>query len=76
MADYDGDPSKQPLECKSVFKPFSDERPFNILSDSPNAAGYWTKCSNIYESGGDFDTERYSCDVCGKYYTLYYDDMK
>lgn len=68
------DKSKQPPECESIFKPFSEERPKNIW-DSPNAVGYWTKCPHIKMSHQGFDSESYDCDVCGERYTLYYEDM-
>lgn len=35
-----------------------------------------SKCMNMQEVGGDMETERYACGVCGAYYTLYYEDMK
>ncbi|WP_172352708.1 hypothetical protein [Mesorhizobium sp. NZP2298] len=74
MSDHEGDKSKQPPECVSVFIPHPPEmteRERIILGGS----GRWTKCANIKEVGGDFDTERYACAVCGKSYTLYYEDM-
>ncbi len=72
--DYEGDKSKQPPECESRFIPHPPEmteRERIIFGGS----GRWTQCPNIKETGGDFETERYSCDVCGKHYTLYYEDM-
>jgi hypothetical protein len=65
MADYDGDPTKQPSECKPVFTPSHHNPHF----------GTWSQCPNLYENGGGMESERYKCDVCGKYYTLYYEDM-
>lgn len=35
----------------------------------------YSECSNMKEVGGDFECERYSCEVCGQHYTLYYEDM-
>lgn len=69
----EGDPSKQPPECKSVFIPWSDENPkpkFGI------GDGVWTKCPNIQSVSEDWESETYACDVCGKRYTLYDDEMR
>lgn len=33
------------------------------------------RCPNMKEWGNSFVTENYKCDVCGRYYRLYYDDM-
>jgi hypothetical protein len=75
MADYDGDPAKQPPECKSVFTPFSDDFPKSLWDIGD---GKWSKCPNIYEDTSyiDMDGEQYYCDVCGKHYYLDYEDMK
>jgi hypothetical protein len=73
MGERNGDPAKQPPECKPVFTPFSAEFPKSIWDVG---YGKWSTCPNLYESGGDMETEVYNCDVCGKYYTLYYEDMK
>lgn len=73
MADHEGDPSKQPPECKSVFIPFSDENP---RKPGDFGQGRWTQCPNIESTYDGFDGERYGCKVCGKSYFLDYDDMK
>ena len=38
--------------------------------------GTESTCPNIKEVGGGFEGERYSCEVCGEYYFLDYEDMK
>ncbi len=73
---YEGDPAKQPPECKSVWVPFTPDYPHDILRDAPMAKGRWTQCSNIKEVGGGMSGEQYRCDVCGKSYFLDYDDMR
>lgn len=72
--DIKGDKTKQPKECESVFKLYDEERPKTIW-DSPNSVGYWTKCPNIKMTYNGFDGESYSCEICGEYYKLYYEDM-
>jgi hypothetical protein len=36
--------------------------------------GVW-RCNNLKDDGGDMETERYACEVCGMRITLYYEDM-
>lgn len=72
----EGDPAKQPPECKSVFVPFSAAFPHVPSMDAPNATGRWTQCPNLKEVGGGMSGECYGCDVCGKSYFLDYDDMR
>jgi hypothetical protein len=67
MADHEGDPSKQPPGCKSVFTP---------IQNHPQGLGHWSKCPNLKETGGGMDGERWSCGVCGKSYWLDYDEMR
>jgi hypothetical protein len=59
---------EQTREC-SFVKEF-------IKTDEKTGLGYWTECPNMKETGGDMDCERYSCAVCKKSYTLYYDEMR
>lgn len=72
--DHKGDPTKQPPECASVFTPYSESfpRPSNVWE---NAQGEWSRCANLRETYSDFEVERYGCEVCGKSYSLYYEDM-
>lgn len=69
----EGDPAKQPPECKSVFTPFSDDNP---KPPGGWGGGTWSKCPNLYEDGGGMEGEQYRCDVCGEAYFLDYEDMK
>ena len=62
----EGDPTKQPPECESVFTP---------SEDNPRL-GTWSTCPNIVCTYEGMDGERYRCDVCGKSYFLDYEDMK
>jgi hypothetical protein len=71
LADREGDPTKQPPECKSIFTPHPDPRPPGAVGE-----GTWSKCPHIKETGGGMEGEQYSCDVCGKRYFLDYDDMR
>jgi hypothetical protein len=64
--DIEGDPAKQPANCKSVFTP-NPETP---------GLGTWSKCPNLKEDGGGMEGEWYRCTVCGKSYFLDYDDMR
>lgn len=66
MVDYEGDPAKQPPECKPVFTPSAHD---------PHK-GSWSQCPNIKSGYSNWELERYSCDVCGKRYTLYDDEMR
>lgn len=68
----EGDKSKQPPECEPRFTPHPEPRPAWDRSE-----GTWSQCPNLREtsSNTDMDGETYSCDVCGKYYRLYYDEM-
>jgi len=69
MADCEGDPAKRPIECKEgVFTP-----------DAPGShTGVWGSCPHLKEvsSASDMDGETYDCNVCGRHYRLYYDDMR
>ena len=69
----EGDKSKQPPECEPRFIPYTDENP---RPRGMPGNGYWTQCPNLKETGGGFEGERYGCDVCGKSYFLYYEDMQ
>lgn len=33
------------------------------------------RCPNIVQTYQGYDKETYSCEVCGEFYSLYYDDM-
>ena len=34
------------------------------------------ECPNMFETGSDYECEYYSCNICNRTKTLYYDDMK
>lgn len=63
----DGDPTKQPANCKPVFTP---------IPNHPQGLGNWSQCPNLKETGGGMDGERWTCAVCGKSYWLDYDEMR
>lgn len=67
MSDRKGDPAKQPPDCEPRFTP-SARNP---------RIGVWSQCPNLREtsSNTDMDGETYHCDVCGKHYRLYYEEM-
>jgi hypothetical protein len=76
MADYPGDPTKQPPECKDVFTPFSDSFPRDPMVDGPFGSGRWSKCPNLKERDDtSMEAETWECSVCGKSYKLHYEDM-
>lgn len=72
MGDRKGDPAKQPPECEPRFTPHPEPRPAGAVGQ-----GGWSQCPNLREtsSNTDMDGETYHCDVCGKHYRLYYEEM-
>lgn len=72
VTDRKGDPTKQPPECESRFTPHAEPRPHGAVGK-----GEWSRCPNLRETSSptDMDGETYDCDICGKYYRLYYDEM-
>jgi hypothetical protein len=37
---------------------------------------YKMACKNLKEAGGGMEGERYSCEICGEYFFLDYEEMR
>lgn len=69
MSDRDGDPKKRPPECREG----------DIISRHPDGLRCtWGTCLHLKETSpsSNMDGETYDCQVCGRHYRLYYDDMR
>jgi hypothetical protein len=73
VSDHPGDPAKQPAGCESVFTRWGPENP------KPSwgvGEGHWSQCPNLKTIREGWESETIACDVCGKRYTLYDDEMR